>query len=404
MANNNKTLNVTIKADDQASKVFTQVANSAQNAANAGGGGGGNKDKPAGNWLSRWAQGAKAANKERRASGENALAKALSSEGGLTNYAMSSLNIGIPAMILDKVGEGLANVTGKLVEMRAQLREGKANWADMSLSVMESLPIIGGFAKAGANINELFTHNKEKIAAQEAYTHSIEVTSDILVKRAAEFREHMKSLTRERWEIDLKISATGLRGYAKEQKEFQNQQEKELHDTAQHREDEDKKLKESHAERQKQLNAELFEVQKKKGDTSQAKFGIAQEQRQYKEGMEKLAAARQKEDESLGKLQTGQRLDRANKEQDESIKLQRAGDTQLRGVKLESSSEWLKYNQYTLTAEINQLHEQTEEKRRELNVQLQDHSTPTPFTTSKSKPKTRRCRMPWPTPKLPSGL
>ncbi|HEV7297754.1 MAG TPA: hypothetical protein VGN72_00190 [Tepidisphaeraceae bacterium] len=60
-------------------------------------------------------------------------------------------------------GEGLANVTGKAIELRDALRDGKTDAAGLTQSLLESLPIIGGFATAGKNIRELITGEQAEI-------------------------------------------------------------------------------------------------------------------------------------------------------------------------------------------------------------------------------------------------
>lgn len=70
---------------------------------------------------------------------------------------------------LHAIGESLGAATGKILEMNKAAKEGKVNWSDYTLEIMKALPLIGGFAEAGANFNELITNEKgslESIAAQ----------------------------------------------------------------------------------------------------------------------------------------------------------------------------------------------------------------------------------------------
>lgn len=57
-------------------------------------------------------------------------------------------------------GEVLKNATGKAVELKNALVEGKMSGGEMANEFAKSLPILGGIVEAGANIHELFTSEK----------------------------------------------------------------------------------------------------------------------------------------------------------------------------------------------------------------------------------------------------
>lgn len=82
--------------------------------------------------------------------------------------SFKSLKTAAATIGLELVGRSLANVTGAIKEMSIALRDGTANWADFTSNILESMPIIGGFAKAGRNIGEMFVPIEETAAGAKA--------------------------------------------------------------------------------------------------------------------------------------------------------------------------------------------------------------------------------------------
>lgn len=61
------------------------------------------------------------------------------------------------------LGEQVAGVTGKVRELSEAFSKGEISAAGMAAKIGESLPVIGGFVKAGQDIREMFTHEQAQI-------------------------------------------------------------------------------------------------------------------------------------------------------------------------------------------------------------------------------------------------
>lgn len=144
--------------------------------------------------LASLAKETKQAKKDRRATGETALGKMMSSPEGMVDFAMDKAGIGLAAMVIDQVGKALAAATAKMVEFADRMHEGTANTADFTLETMKGIPIIGGFAATGENINEMFTHTKRD------------------AKAAAQAVADMTTATAAYLKMDRDSKGTGLRG------------------------------------------------------------------------------------------------------------------------------------------------------------------------------------------------
>src|SRR5579862_6301902 len=113
-----KEYEILIKANNQASEKFREVAKDAANTAQEV------QSKTGGSWLSNLAKGAKALRREQRTSGEGALMRILSSPNGLATAGLQSLGIGIPAMIADQIGKGLADASDHVADFMFNLSRG----------------------------------------------------------------------------------------------------------------------------------------------------------------------------------------------------------------------------------------------------------------------------------------
>lgn len=76
-------------------------------------------------------------------------------------------------------GRALAEVTAKAVELRDAFRDG-AGASEITAELLKSIPLIGEFAKAGANIRELFTGERAQI---ERLTKEAEATNRYVDER-----------------------------------------------------------------------------------------------------------------------------------------------------------------------------------------------------------------------------
>ncbi len=98
-----------------------------------------------------------AVKKEAMRQGQQAAAARTGMIGGFSQQQMQLL---IRGGAVAMAGMTLGQVTDKMVEMRDLASDGKANWADISLEIGKSIPLLGGFVRAGENINELLTGQK----------------------------------------------------------------------------------------------------------------------------------------------------------------------------------------------------------------------------------------------------
>lgn len=117
-------INIKIGATDEASAVFARVANNA-------------KKLQGGNVFQRIGEGARSL--EAQFGEERGVRKLL--QGGL---------IGFFAAELGKLGQEIEKTS-------VALREGSMNWQQMTNSILESIPVFGGFYQFGLGIRELFT-------------------------------------------------------------------------------------------------------------------------------------------------------------------------------------------------------------------------------------------------------
>ena len=136
-------------------------------------------------FLASLAQRARGARMEARSSGENALSSALSSGGGMSQFAAQSLGIGLPVAVAETLGRGLKDASDKAMELRKQLKEGKITWEEWSRSFAESIPVVGGFVGFFMNIRELLTGEKaeiEEINKETARTNAINEASVKIIR------------------------------------------------------------------------------------------------------------------------------------------------------------------------------------------------------------------------------
>lgn len=124
-------------------------------------------ERNADSFFERMAQRARGHQMEHRKSGELALERMLNSPGRLAEVGFDALGVGIPAMIMQVVGDKLRESTGRMVEVRDQLREGKISGMEAFDQTMGSMPLIGGVWGAGRNVHELMTSEKYERKIEE---------------------------------------------------------------------------------------------------------------------------------------------------------------------------------------------------------------------------------------------
>jgi hypothetical protein len=144
VSDEDREINYKIKATDESGKGFSSAKREAEGFFG---------------WL-------KQQQREKTASGERAFERMLSRGGaGVADTLADAVGVGVPAMITQIVGEKLRDFTGKMVEMRDQLAEGKMDGMQGFHQVMGDVPIIGPAWGAGQNIHELLTGEKAGLKA-----------------------------------------------------------------------------------------------------------------------------------------------------------------------------------------------------------------------------------------------
>jgi hypothetical protein len=84
-----------------------------------------------------------------RANGDVALERLLRGGGALGLFTL--------------VGDGLKDLTAKMVELNKEFEKGEVDAAGVAVEIGKSIPMLGGFVAAGQNIRELLTHEKQQI-------------------------------------------------------------------------------------------------------------------------------------------------------------------------------------------------------------------------------------------------
>ena len=123
-----------------------------------------------------------AVKKEAMRQGQQAAAARTGMIGGFSRQQMQLL---IRGGAVTMAGMTLGQVTDKMVEMRDLAADGKAHWTDITLEIGKSIPLLGGFVRAGENINELFTGTKREV--QEIARHADMIAGAIDIHRKAFF-------------------------------------------------------------------------------------------------------------------------------------------------------------------------------------------------------------------------
>jgi hypothetical protein len=106
----------------------------------------------------------------------------------------------------------VADITEKVESFETKIRSGEQDWKGMAVAIGESIPVIGGFVKAGQNIREMFTHEKAELAAINELA---EATTASKERELAMSRE-LAGLRRQYWAEERSavrdIGLIGLRG------------------------------------------------------------------------------------------------------------------------------------------------------------------------------------------------
>lgn len=123
-----------------------------------------------------------AVKKEAMRQGQQAAAARTGMIGGFSQQQMRLL---VRGGAVAMAGMTLGQVTDKMVEMRDLAADGKAHWTDITLEIGKSIPLLGGFVRAGENINELFTGTKREV--QEIARHADMIAGAIDTHRKAFF-------------------------------------------------------------------------------------------------------------------------------------------------------------------------------------------------------------------------
>lgn len=87
------------------------------------------------------------------------------------------------------VGAALESATGKAVEFSNKLAKGESNAADITNDFLKAIPIIGSFASAGNNLNEVFFHTKRNMELTNAATESTVAQNDRLLSISLRINE-----------------------------------------------------------------------------------------------------------------------------------------------------------------------------------------------------------------------
>ena len=160
-------------------------------------------------FLANLAMQAKLNRKEKRASGESALEKALSSGGGLTNFAAESLGVGLPMMVTGAIGDAFKESTSKILEMRQALKEGKITQEEMVRGLAEGIPILGSFVSGFMNIREMITGEKTEIAEVNAEAKRTTEIFEAQYKAAQKLRDILRELHTTAAKTTLAAGAVG---------------------------------------------------------------------------------------------------------------------------------------------------------------------------------------------------
>ena len=108
------------------------------------------------------------------------------------------------------IGEAVAGVAAKAAELSAEFRKGQIDAAGVAVKIGESLPVIGGFVKAGQSIRELFTHEQEQVDNINASVKAGEAVASAAVEAhkrdLAVRREYTEELRRSNEQLKLALT------------------------------------------------------------------------------------------------------------------------------------------------------------------------------------------------------
>jgi hypothetical protein len=124
-------------------------------------------EEAGGSWLAGFAKRMRA---DDRKTGELVLGSFLGRGlGGAADLGMSALGLGVTGIVIDFAAKGLDQIIGGVREMNEAIKKGEANWADVTMGIGKTLPVLSSVFSLGENINESITGQRKEIerAAEE---------------------------------------------------------------------------------------------------------------------------------------------------------------------------------------------------------------------------------------------
>lgn len=89
-------------------------------------------------------------------------------------------------MGITMLGEGLAKATDRMKELRQEFQDGKISALEMQQGLLESLPLIGGFAKAGHNLHDMFSTESDYVNMLKTEAEVMDKIHEVRQKQMAE--------------------------------------------------------------------------------------------------------------------------------------------------------------------------------------------------------------------------
>jgi hypothetical protein len=168
------------------------------------------KDEGASSAVDRLAQRLKMMRKENAMAGENVLERAMGSGRGMANAGMDLLGLGAAGIITDQLGQRLANLTSKAIELRDAYRQGKMTLGEMADELGKQAPLLGGIWATGRNIRELLTNEKAEIEGINRETTLTNQILDAQLKSRKAIKEVMAEIAQQERKHQLRGTNTGL--------------------------------------------------------------------------------------------------------------------------------------------------------------------------------------------------
>lgn len=208
-----------------------------------------------GGFFDRLAARARSEQMDDRASGENALQRALGSKEGAAGFLADTLGVGLQAMVAGAIGTALKSATEQAVSLKEQLRQGKITEEELYRGLATGIPILGDFVAGFLNIRELVTGERAEIERITQEMKRGEAAMNAKVRAAQQYRDILRQITTEASRAVLATQGAGADDYSKERDQIA-QTRRELEET---KADLDvgisKRADEYYASKQKELEA-----------------------------------------------------------------------------------------------------------------------------------------------------